>query len=279
MKHRLTRQELLQRAAFGAALASVPGFAAACGGSSSSSGGSAGTQKLADTLRFSNWPLYIDIDPKTKRPGTLAAFTKKTGVKVDYTEDINSNSEYFGKIQGPLSRGQSINRDIIVLTDNERYLALMIEKGWAEPLDKYGDHEHHEPRRRPEAPRLRPRPQVHPPLAVGHDRHRLQREADEADPLDRPAARGQEPQGQDHGAERLRRHARPRHARQRRRSEQGHRRRIQERARPRQGRVRLRADPPVHRQRLRGSAQQGRPVRPASPGPGTSCSSRPTTRT
>ena len=137
MKHRLTREELLQRAAFGAALASIPGFAAACGGSSSSSGSSSGsTQKLADTLRFSNWPLYIDIDEKTKSHPTLDAFTKKTGVKVDYTEDINSNSEYFGKIQGPLSRGQSINKDIIVLTDNEQYLSLMIEKGWAEKLDK-----------------------------------------------------------------------------------------------------------------------------------------------
>jgi spermidine/putrescine transport system substrate-binding protein len=133
----LSREELLRRAAFGAALASIPGFAAACGGSSSSSGSSTETtQKLAATLRFSNWPLYIDVDPKTKQPGTLAAFTKKTGVKVDYTEDINSNSEYFGKIQGPLSRGQSINRDIIVLTDNEQYLSLMIDKGWAEPLDK-----------------------------------------------------------------------------------------------------------------------------------------------
>jgi spermidine/putrescine transport system substrate-binding protein len=137
VKHRLTREELLQRAAFGAALASIPGFAAACGGSSSSSGSSTGTtQKLAGTLRFSNWPLYIDVDEKTKSHPTLDAFTKKTGVKVAYTEDINSNSEYFGKIQGPLSRGQSINKDIIVLTDNEQYLSLMIEKGWAEKLDK-----------------------------------------------------------------------------------------------------------------------------------------------
>jgi len=136
VKHRLTRDELLRRAAFGAALASIPGFAAACGNSSSSGSSSGGTQKLADTLRFSNWPLYIDVDPKTKKPGTLAEFTKKTGVKVDYVEDINSNSEYFGKIQGPLSRGQSINKDLIVLTDNERFLSLMIDKGWVEELDK-----------------------------------------------------------------------------------------------------------------------------------------------
>jgi spermidine/putrescine transport system substrate-binding protein len=137
VNHRLTRQELLRRAAFGAALASVPGFAAACGGSSGSSGASGTTtQQLASTLRFSNWPLYMDYVTKTKRYPTLDAFTKKYGVKVDYKEDINSNSEFFGKIQGPLSRNQSINRDLIVLTDNEQYLALMLQKGWAEKLDK-----------------------------------------------------------------------------------------------------------------------------------------------
>src|SRR5207237_6297846 len=43
---------------------------------------------------------------------------------------------FFGKIQCQLSRGQSIGRDIIVLTDNDRYLGLMLEKGWAEKLDK-----------------------------------------------------------------------------------------------------------------------------------------------
>jgi spermidine/putrescine transport system substrate-binding protein len=118
-------------------MASIPGFAAACGGSSSSSSSSADTtQKLASTLRFSNWPLYMDYVEKTKRYPTLDAFMKKFGVKVDYKEDINSNSEFFGKIQGPLSRGQSINRDLIVMTDNEQYLALMLEKGWAEKLDK-----------------------------------------------------------------------------------------------------------------------------------------------
>src|SRR5213075_26122 len=55
---------------------------------------------------------------------------------VNYTEDINDNAGFFGKIQGSLSRGQSTGRDIIVLTDNDRYLALTIKKGWAEKLDK-----------------------------------------------------------------------------------------------------------------------------------------------
>ena len=135
MRDRLTREELLRRAAFVGALASIPGFAAACGGSKSTSSSSGGKNELAKTLRFSNWTLYIDVDEKTKQRPTLETFQKRFGVEVLYTEDINSNSEYFGKIQGPLSRGQSIDRDIIVLTDNERFLSTMIDKGWTEKLD------------------------------------------------------------------------------------------------------------------------------------------------
>ena len=135
MNPRLTRQELIRRATFGAALISIPGFAAACGGDGGG-GGSAGKKELATTLRFSNWTFYIDIDEKTKKRPTLDEFKQKLGVNVVYTEDINSNSEYFGKIQGPLSRGQSIDRDLVVLTDNERFLSVMIDRDWAEKLDK-----------------------------------------------------------------------------------------------------------------------------------------------
>jgi spermidine/putrescine transport system substrate-binding protein len=91
---------------------------------------------VADVLRFSNWPLYIDFDEKTKKRPTLDEFTAKTGIKVDYFEDINDNAQYFGKIQGPLSQGRGIDRDIVVLTDNSRFPGLMISKGWAEELDK-----------------------------------------------------------------------------------------------------------------------------------------------
>jgi spermidine/putrescine transport system substrate-binding protein len=132
----LTRQELLRRAAAGGALFTVPGLLAACGGSSSKSASSSSNHTLAKTLFFSNWPLYIDVNEKTKSHPSLAQFTKKTGVHVQYTEDINDNATYFGKIQGPLSRGQSIDRDIIVMTDNSRYPSLLIKKGWVEKLDK-----------------------------------------------------------------------------------------------------------------------------------------------
>jgi spermidine/putrescine transport system substrate-binding protein len=136
MTNVLNRRELMRRAVAGSTLLTVPGILAACGGSSTESSGSDGDKTLAKTLRFSNWTYYIDVDEKTKKRPTLDMFKKKTGTTVRYIEDINDNSSYFGKIQGPLSRGQSIDRDLIVMTDNSRYPSLLIKKGWVEKLDK-----------------------------------------------------------------------------------------------------------------------------------------------
>ena len=129
-----TRRQLLERAAAGGAVLTLPGFLAACGGTSSKSGSS--SHKLAKTLNFSNWTLYIDVNNKTKRHPSLDQFQKQYGVHVQYTEDINDNASFFGKIQGPLSRSQSTGRDLIVMTDNSRYPSLLIKKGWVEKLDK-----------------------------------------------------------------------------------------------------------------------------------------------
>ena len=134
MTDQLTRRALLERAALGGAAITVPGLLAACGGTSKKAGGGSTSHKLAKTLHFSNWPYYIDT--KGQAFPSLMQFQKKTGVHVAYVQDINDNAGFFGKIQGPLSRGQSVHRDIIVLTDNDRYLALMIKKGWVEKLDK-----------------------------------------------------------------------------------------------------------------------------------------------
>ena len=134
MTDTFTRRELIERAALGGVVLSLPGVLAACGGDSGSSGG--GQQKLADTLDFSNWQLYIDYDQKTKKRPSLEEFRQKTGVKVNYVEDITDNAIEFGKIQRPLSQGNSIGRDIIVLTDNTRFPGLLISKGWVEKLDK-----------------------------------------------------------------------------------------------------------------------------------------------
>jgi spermidine/putrescine transport system substrate-binding protein len=132
MTSRITRRQLVQRGAAGATLLTLPGLLAACGGG----GGGGGGGGTSDTLRFANWQLYIDVDEATKKSPTLQQFTEATEIPVDYFEEINSNDEYFGKIQGPLSKGDSINREIIVMSDNSRYPGLMIDEGWLLELDK-----------------------------------------------------------------------------------------------------------------------------------------------
>ena len=138
MNPRLTRQELLRRGAAGGALLALPSLLAACGGGG---GGGSSSGELKDVLNFSNWELYIDTPDTLKaagidKPTTLQQFTTKTGIKVNYYEDVNSNSEYFAKVQGRLRQGQGIGRDIIVSTDNDRFLSDYIKNGWAEKLDK-----------------------------------------------------------------------------------------------------------------------------------------------
>jgi spermidine/putrescine transport system substrate-binding protein len=141
MTDQLTRRALIERAGLGAAALTIPAWLAACGGSSKKSSGTtatsgSGSKTLAKTLVFSNWPLYIDVNEKTKKHPSLDQFTKQTGVKVKYIEDINDNDQFFGKIEGPLSQGQGIGRDIIVLTDSSGLPARMIDLEWVEKLDK-----------------------------------------------------------------------------------------------------------------------------------------------
>jgi spermidine/putrescine transport system substrate-binding protein len=136
----LTRQQFLSRAAAAGTVLTVPGMLSACGSSIKSaaktSASSAPVKKqLAKTLNFSNWPLYIDVG-KSKNHPSLDQFTKQTGVSVNYTEDINDNESYFGKIEGPLSRGQPVGTDIIVMTDSSGFPARLIKLGWLQKLDK-----------------------------------------------------------------------------------------------------------------------------------------------
>jgi spermidine/putrescine transport system substrate-binding protein len=133
----------LERGAAGASVLTIPGLLAACGGGGGIKSGAKTTgttaavkRQLAKTVTFSNWPLYIDVNEKTKKHPTLDAFTKKYGVKVKYLEDINDNPSFFGKIQGPLSRGQSIQRDLIVMTDSSGFPGRLIKLGWLDKIDK-----------------------------------------------------------------------------------------------------------------------------------------------
>jgi spermidine/putrescine transport system substrate-binding protein len=134
MSERITRRTFVRRAAASGSLLTVPGLLAACGGGG---GGGTTSHQLAKTLHFSNWTLYMDRNKHTHTFPSLVTFQKKYGVHVDYVQDINDNASFYNsKLRPPLSRGQSTGRDIVVLTDNDRYLGLMLKQGWAEKLDK-----------------------------------------------------------------------------------------------------------------------------------------------
>ena len=106
-------------------LAISPAVLAACGGSDSSSGSSGGDSK---SVSISNWTSYMTDQSK-------ANFTRDTGIKVDYAEDINDNDEYFAKISPNLRKHQSIGRDGFVLTD---WMAsrMINQVKWVQPFDK-----------------------------------------------------------------------------------------------------------------------------------------------
>lgn len=86
-----------------------------------------GSAPRRGVVRFSNWPYYIE-------ESVLEDFERETGIAVRYTEDINDNDEFFAKIREPLSRGRSIDRDMIVLSDSTA--ARIVRLGWARELDR-----------------------------------------------------------------------------------------------------------------------------------------------
>jgi spermidine/putrescine transport system substrate-binding protein len=145
MSDRLSRQAFLRRAAAGGSILTVPGLLAACGGggggtTTAAAGGAttaAAAKTLPKTITFSNWPLYIDVNEKKKTHPSLLEFQKAhPGTTVRYLEDINDNDSFFGKIEGPLSQGQNVGRDLIVLTDSSGLPQRMIQLGWLEKWDK-----------------------------------------------------------------------------------------------------------------------------------------------
>lgn len=81
------------------------------------------------SLNWANWPGYMQDDRET-----IKAFEKETGIKVTYKEVIQEMGPWFGKIQAPLSAGQSIGFDLMVMT-NGIQLEQCRQLGYLAPLD------------------------------------------------------------------------------------------------------------------------------------------------
>ncbi len=135
IREEVTRRRLLRRGAAGALSVSALSYLAACG---SETGPGAGDNEpeskvikkgeIGDSLYVANWPLYID-----EKRESLKKFQDKYGAKVKYVEEINDNTEFFGKVRQQYDRGDSGGRDIHVVTD---WMAgKMITLGYVQKLD------------------------------------------------------------------------------------------------------------------------------------------------
>ncbi len=133
----LTRRSLLRASSAGALALGGLTTLSACGIPPAKREGQAADSEDRSAkekqLAFSNWTEYMDVGENDKGRPTLEAFTKRTGIKVKYTEDINDNVEFFGKVQPQLAAGQDTGRDLICVTD--WLAARMIRLGWAQKLD------------------------------------------------------------------------------------------------------------------------------------------------
>lgn len=122
------------------ATSSAPGAPTSAAPSSSASAPATSRSLVPDTsdadkkLTWSNWPEYIDTaeDNVDDHP-SLTEFTKKTGITVDYAEDINDNDQFFAKIQPQLASGKPIAQDVFVVTD--WMVARLIRLGYLAPWD------------------------------------------------------------------------------------------------------------------------------------------------
>ena len=156
----ITRRAVLR----GGAYAGVTAFLAACGGglgspspsapsttaATSPSPGESPTEEPSPSaaaspggaLVVANWPAYIDLAGEAGEAGeyapgsspTLEAFQEEFGIEVDYQEKIEDNNDFFATIEPALVAELPTGWDIIVVTD--WLAAQIIEKGWAEKLDK-----------------------------------------------------------------------------------------------------------------------------------------------
>jgi spermidine/putrescine transport system substrate-binding protein len=109
---------------------------AGCGGDDTVAGGNDDPVETADAsgpvegeMTISQWPFYIDPG----KHGTVADFEAVTGVDVKYTEEINDNQQFFGKLQPLLENGDAGGRSLITVSD--WLAAQMYDLGYLQKLD------------------------------------------------------------------------------------------------------------------------------------------------
>ncbi len=101
-------------------------------GSSATAPSRADMSAREKTVNWSNWPDYIDVGDNLGVHPTLEAFTRRTGIRVNYTEDYYDNEQFVGPALRALKRGNQVARDLWCSTD--WIVARLIREGVLLPL-------------------------------------------------------------------------------------------------------------------------------------------------
>ncbi|MFH0519097.1 spermidine/putrescine ABC transporter substrate-binding protein [Streptomyces sp. M41] len=130
-----SRRNLLRALGAGAALGGLAGCGVPAAYVPPAERAAADLSATDKRLTWANWPLYIDTDDTdARRRPTLDAFRERTGIAVDYIEEINDNDEFFGKISPSLMNHQRTGRDLIVISD--WMCARFVRLGWVQEMDR-----------------------------------------------------------------------------------------------------------------------------------------------
>lgn len=130
-QQQVSRRQLLRGAAVGAAGAGSLALAACSPG-----GGSGGIDRgdgSAGSISWGNWPLYLDYDEANNTYPSLDEFMRLTNIDVEYSEEIDDNNTFYGRIKDQLALNQFVGFDVITFTDwmNGR----LISDGQVQELD------------------------------------------------------------------------------------------------------------------------------------------------
>ncbi|NBP08897.1 MAG: spermidine/putrescine ABC transporter substrate-binding protein [Gammaproteobacteria bacterium] len=132
----IIRSQLSRRSLFAGAGAIAGASALAACGTGSTDSATNAVVDVSDTekvVRWANWTYYLDYDKKTQSNPTLNKFFETTGIKATYSEDIDDNGTFNGKVLPQLGINSDIGYDLVTITDWNA--GFWIEQGYAAKLD------------------------------------------------------------------------------------------------------------------------------------------------
>jgi spermidine/putrescine transport system substrate-binding protein len=126
--HQITRRSALASAGAAAAMATLAACAPGASAKLSPAKDFSATEK---EVTWDNWPYYMDGEGDGSFP-TLNAFTKQTGIKVNYPINVDDNNTYFARVKNQLASGKDTGADTMCLTD--WMAARLIANGYIQDL-------------------------------------------------------------------------------------------------------------------------------------------------